>query len=75
MITPQNKSIILKTSIILDAPAYLITDNASEIETLRDMKMKIIQLVRPDGKYRREAAGVACVQTLEQAWRLISKET
>ncbi len=52
--------------------AYLITDNAQEIERLRKIKITILQLIRPDGKYREKARGVNTVQTLKQAWAMIA---
>ena len=73
IITPLDKSKILRQRANLSKPVYLITDNAQEIERLRKIKVTILQLIRPEGKYRKKAPGVKVVQTLKQAWTIIAR--
>jgi len=73
IITSKDKSTVLASRWRPKPHTYLLTDNAEEIQELRDLPVEIIQLVRSDGRYQRRAPGIPVVYNLNQAWKIIKE--
>lgn len=71
IISPADKNKILE-EMKIDNLSFLITDNAKEIPNIKNPKVKIIQLIRLDGRYRTEAQGVPIVNDLNEALKIIT---
>ncbi len=69
IITPAFKKEVIASKIRKNDQIVLIDDNAAEIKLVRDNlpAIKIIQIIRPSGKYRQEADGALVVRTLGEA--------
>lgn len=71
VVAPESKGEVLRSQIRPDAQTFFVTDNAQEIDALEGIKLKVIQLIRPEGKYQQEAQDVPVCRTLNQVWQVI----
>lgn len=76
IVASASKGEALRTQIRPDDETYFVNDNAQEIAILREVapKLKYIQLIRPEGKYREAAKDVPVCQTLNEVWQKINDQ-
>lgn len=74
VIAPESKGEVLRSQLRPDQNTFFITDNADEIEGMQGVKVNIVQLIRPEGKYQKEAENVPVARTLNQVWDIIQKQ-
>lgn len=73
VIAPESKGEVLRSQLRSDSQTFFISDNAQEIDAIEGVPIKMIQLLRPEGKYQSQAEGVPVCRSLNQVWQTIEK--